>query len=194
MRSPQKASLMLEAISTSTSASSPFPALCLCSVEGLSLTSFVSELVAYTIIWAYNINLGRLPYTHSPLYTGGNRWPIGVSEWKVANWVSNSILFLHLQLSFLCWSMVIIRWEVFSASSVFTSSVWWETLYHYQYIERFLHCDVETKPDCHKMQILGLLNTLVFKINSCQLNLCGMSVACYMGVLPSTRACTVILI
>lgn len=28
------------------------------SVEGLSLTSFVSELVAYTIIWAYNFNLG----------------------------------------------------------------------------------------------------------------------------------------
>lgn len=30
------------------------------SVEGLSLTSFVSELVAYTIITAYNFNLGEL--------------------------------------------------------------------------------------------------------------------------------------
>ena len=29
-----------------------------CSVEGLSLTSFVAELVAYTVITAYNFNLG----------------------------------------------------------------------------------------------------------------------------------------
>ncbi len=34
-----------------------------CSVEGLSLTSFVSELIAYTIIWAYNFNLGETTLT-----------------------------------------------------------------------------------------------------------------------------------